>query len=81
MLSKIPEARNNGNYTVLKGHPWFEDFDWDSLLNGTLDPPYRPPEAKHLNEQEIQSMLKENIDINQFIKERYQDEKIKLRFN
>lgn len=43
-MNKIPEARNNGSYTVLKGHPWFEDFDWDGLMNGTLEPPYKPPE-------------------------------------
>lgn len=43
LLSKIPEARNNGSYTVLKGHAWFEDFDWDGLMNETLQPPYKPP--------------------------------------
>lgn len=31
LLSNIPEARNNGSYAAMKGHPWFEDFDWNEL--------------------------------------------------
>ena len=31
LLSKIPEARNNGSYAAIKGHAWFDDFDWNAL--------------------------------------------------
>ena len=53
LLSKIPEARNNGSSAALKGHAWFDDFDWNSLQNGTLDPPYKPPFDNDINEEEI----------------------------
>ena len=33
LLSRIPEARLNGNYTTLKAHKWYEGFDWDQLID------------------------------------------------
>jgi len=74
LLNKIPEARNNGSYTALKVHPWFEDFDWDGLLNETLEPPYKPPKLKNITDNEIEQMAQENIIISNYIKEKYQDE-------
>lgn len=26
----------------IKEHPWFENFDWDKLLNRELDAPFKP---------------------------------------
>lgn len=40
LLSKIPEARCNEDYTLLKGHPWFEGFNWNDLLEARITPPY-----------------------------------------
>lgn len=48
LLNKIPEARNIGGYAALKSHTWFEDFDWDGLVNCSLTPPYKPPETKKI---------------------------------
>ncbi len=31
LLSKIPEMRQGGSYTVLKANPWFDKFDWVKL--------------------------------------------------
>ena len=49
LLSRIPEARNNGSFDYLKAHPWFEDFDWNGLVNKTIEPPYRPPENQKIS--------------------------------
>lgn len=43
LLSKIPEARCNEDFTLLKGHPWFEGFNWNDLLEEKMTPPYQPP--------------------------------------
>ena len=40
LLSKIPEARCNEDYTLLKGHPWFEGFNWNDLFEEKMTPPY-----------------------------------------
>ena len=35
LLNKIPEARLQGGFQGLKGHKWYEDFDWNSLADGS----------------------------------------------
>jgi len=37
-------------YDSIKSHPIFTGFDWDALDNGTLPPPYVPPEPTWLND-------------------------------
>lgn len=32
LLNKIPEARNNEENTLLKGHEWFAGFSWSDLI-------------------------------------------------
>lgn len=39
----------------VKGHVWFQNFDWDSLLARKMEPPYVPPnddnfDAKYAND-------------------------------
>ena len=31
-----------GGIANLRGHAWYKGFDWDSLGEGTLEPPYKP---------------------------------------
>ena len=31
-----------GSLEEVKAHPWFANFDWDGLLNQTIDPLYKP---------------------------------------
>jgi len=33
---------NKGGLDAIKGLDWFEGFDWDGLINGTLKPPVMP---------------------------------------
>ena len=50
LLNKVPEARMiGGSYASLKANPWFDNFDWDSLLDNKMTPPYIPPENKLLS--------------------------------
>lgn len=28
LMNKTPELRLGGNYTALRSHSWFKDFDW-----------------------------------------------------
>jgi len=45
LLKSEPSERlpmRPGGVQNLKGHPWFEGFDWEKMQNLTLDPPYKP---------------------------------------
>lgn len=42
----MPEVRFGGSYSTLKANPWFENFDWDKLLDKDLKAPYLPPADK-----------------------------------
>jgi len=42
LLNKIPEARCNEDFTLLKGHLWYEGFNWNDLLEEKMVPPYSP---------------------------------------
>lgn len=38
-----------GGVKELKGHPWFKNFDWESLLRRELIAPWRPPKADNFH--------------------------------
>lgn len=80
MLNRIPEARHNGSYAALKGHVWFEDFDWNALEEKTLEAPYRPPANIAIDEGEMKELIEENNDIVEYVKNRYEDEPIRQSF-
>ncbi len=53
-----------GSYARLKSHKWFNNFDWDDLLNKEIKPPvlntyiyllkkYIPPVNKIISDKEI----------------------------
>jgi len=50
LLSRVPEVRLGGSYSSLKSNPWFENFDWDKLLERDLKAPYLPPQDKLISE-------------------------------
>jgi cGMP-dependent protein kinase len=56
LLSKVPEVRLGGSFAALKGNAWFDDFDWDKLLDRQLKPPYLPPKQKMMTEADIAKM-------------------------
>jgi cGMP-dependent protein kinase len=37
LMNKTPEMRLGGNYTALKSHQWFKDFNWVIIYNIVLD--------------------------------------------
>lgn len=46
LLNKTPELRIGRSYAALKANQWFDDFDWDRLMEKELKPPYIPPPKK-----------------------------------
>jgi len=46
----VPEVRLGGSYATLKANPWFENFDWDKLLDKELKAPFIPQNEKLLSE-------------------------------
>lgn len=57
LLSKTPELRLGSSYASLKNNPFFEHFDYDSLINRELKPPYLPPKSKLHSDKEIQKAI------------------------
>jgi len=55
LINKIPDLRLGGSYAALKAHPWFENFDWDDLLDRKLKAPYIP-KKNIVTEAEIKKM-------------------------
>lgn len=53
LLNKVPEMRLGESYGALKAHAWFENFDWDKLLEKELKAPFLPSQEKYLSEQEL----------------------------
>lgn len=56
LINKTPEVRLGGSFAALKAHPWFDDFDWDKLLDKELKVPYTPPKDKLMSENEMKKM-------------------------
>ncbi|CAK82587.1 unnamed protein product (macronuclear) [Paramecium tetraurelia] len=56
LLSRVPEVRLGGSYASLKGNPWFENFDWEKLLEKEIKTPYLPPADKLLPDIEIKQL-------------------------
>jgi hypothetical protein len=54
----------------VKDHPWFRDFDWNALVNGTMIPLYLPSgnlsqnfdESNVKIEYDDQALLEEHIE-------------------
>lgn len=44
LFQKRPEKRLgfNEGATEIKNHPWFEDVDWDAILNKKIKAPFIP---------------------------------------
>jgi cGMP-dependent protein kinase len=51
LLSRTPERRLGGSFAALKAHQWFDDFDWDKLLDKDIKAPFLP--KKGLSEKDI----------------------------
>jgi len=56
LINKVAEVRLGGSFAALKANPWFENFDWDKLLDRELKPPYLPPKEKLISDAEIKKM-------------------------
>ncbi|CAD8067231.1 unnamed protein product [Paramecium primaurelia] len=68
LLSKTPELRLGSSYASLKNNSFFEHFDYDSLMNRDLKPPYLPPKSKLQSDKEIQKAIQAGKLITEEIK-------------
>ncbi|CAD8129448.1 unnamed protein product [Paramecium sonneborni] len=57
LINKIPQIRLGSSYAILKKKQFFENFNFDSLMNRDLKPPYIPPNTKFINDKEIQKAI------------------------
>lgn len=60
LLHKVPEIRLGGSYGALKANAWFENFDWDKLIDQELKAPYIPSSEKMISEADIKKYEAEN---------------------
>nr|CAG4715903.1 unnamed protein product [Naegleria fowleri] len=64
LLVKKPEERLGANgIHEIKGHPFFEDVDWDLMLQKQIPPPFKPPLSDNPNEN-LQKILGNHINEN-----------------
>ncbi|CAK55705.1 unnamed protein product (macronuclear) [Paramecium tetraurelia] len=68
LLSKTPELRLGSSYASLKNNAFFERFDYDSLINRELKPPYLPPKNKLHSDKDIQKAIQVGKLISEEIK-------------
>mmetsp|Transcript_16558 Transcript_16558/g.14364 ORF Transcript_16558/g.14364 Transcript_16558/m.14364 type:complete len:190 (+) Transcript_16558:1833-2402(+) len=60
LINKVAEVRLGGSFAALKANPWFENFDWDKLLDRELKAPYTPPKDKLIAEADLSKAEKAN---------------------
>jgi len=56
LINKVPEVRLGGSYASLKAHQWFDNFDWDKLMERQFKAPYVPAKEKMISDSEIKKM-------------------------
>jgi len=56
LINKVAEVRLGGSFASLKANPWFENFDWDKLLDKELKAPYTPPKSKLISDLDVKKM-------------------------
>eukprot|EP01017_Pseudomicrothorax_dubius_P048889 TRINITY_DN899_c0_g1_i9.p1 TRINITY_DN899_c0_g1~~TRINITY_DN899_c0_g1_i9.p1 ORF type:complete len:128 (+),score=45.43 TRINITY_DN899_c0_g1_i9:86-469(+) len=52
LLSKVPEQRLGSSYASIKANPWFDNFDWDKLMEKDIKAPWVPPPEKMISKDE-----------------------------
>ncbi|KRX06681.1 Protein kinase-like domain [Pseudocohnilembus persalinus] len=76
LLNKTPELRLGRSYAALKASQWFENFDWDRLMDRQLRPPYIPPAKKVISKSYMVKQERLSIKvIDEIKKEQGQKEK------
>lgn len=58
LLVKTPEKRLGKTFGEIKGHPFFNEFEWDNLMNKMIKPPIIPNEKDlTIQKDEIENMI------------------------
>lgn len=62
LLKKRPEVRLGKSFVELKKHPWFDNFDWEKLLQRQIVPKYIPTKEKcHFKTEEIIDLREKKV--------------------
>ena len=58
LLDKDPQTRlgSTTDADEVVNHPWFRDLDWESLMNKTIDLPFKPDMDKIKNKKVDESI-------------------------
>ena len=69
LMQRKPEKRlgNTNGVKELKEHKWFKNFNWEALLNKTMDSPFIPPDIDNYDKE----YCEEESEINLSTNERY----------
>jgi len=78
LINKVADVRLGGSFASLKAHQWFDNFNWDDLLDKKLKSPYVPPNAKMMTENDIAKMEKKSQPVTSEIQE---DQKNAKKYN
>ncbi|KAL9658304.1 hypothetical protein ABK040_015624 [Willaertia magna] len=63
LLLKKPEERlGSAGIQEIKSHPFFDDVDWDLMLQKQITPPFKPPLSDNPNEN-LQKIIGNNLGI------------------
>lgn len=67
LLNRSPDARLGGSYAALKAHTWFDNLDWDALVEGKLRTPFIPDKSEYASQNVVETTLKTAVPIRQEI--------------
>lgn len=77
LLNRSPDSRIDGTIENLMADPYYLNFDWDALINKTMDPPYVPEGSEsggvtsNRPPQDLKAQIKEGLS--EFWSERKQE--------
>lgn len=67
LLNRSADARLGGSYASLKAHAWFDNLDWDALVEGKLRTPFIPDKSDYASQDVVAGTLKKAVPIKQEI--------------
>lgn len=68
LLTKSPERRLGKTFGQIKGHPFFDNFEWDELMQRRMKPPFVPDDQElTLKTQELEVLKKKMKNLTELL--------------